>query len=241
MELFEVALVVFAAALVRGVFGFGDSIVAMPILAFVLGLRTAAPLIGLTSVVFAVVMLLGRHRSIDIKATVKLLPWIAMGIPLGIVALVKAPQEPVQIALGIALVVYGLYSLIGPRLPEISGDWWAAPFGLLSGGLGGAFNINGPPIVVYGSLRRWSPEVFRATLQANFLITNAAIATGHGVGGLWTKAVFGYFALAVPVLLVGLLIGSRLAKSIHPDRFTAYLMGVVVILGISMVVGGLTG
>jgi hypothetical protein len=29
--------------------------------------------------------------------------------------------------------------------------------------------MNGPPLVIYGALRRWTPERFRATLQGYFL------------------------------------------------------------------------
>ena len=130
-----------------------------------------------------------------------------MGSRLGIFALIEAPQGPVSLALGAALIVYGLYSLTGPSLPEVRSAGWAVPVGLLSGALGGAFNTNGPPIVVYGSLKRWSPEVFRATLQANFLTAAFFIALGHVLGGLWTERVLVLFAATVPVLAAGFWIG----------------------------------
>lgn len=226
------------AALIRSVFGFGDSLVAMPVLTLALGIKTAAPLVGLTSLTLATAMLLVSRRAVDLKATRQLLPWIVLGIPLGIVVLIQAPQGPVNLALGVALIVYGLYALTGPRLPEVRSVAWVAPVGLLSGALGGAFNTNGPPIVVYGSLRRWPPEVFRATLQANFLTAAAFIALGHGVGGLWTERVLGLFLATVPVLIAGFWIGHRVARRIPATRFAGALMVLIVALGVMLTIEG---
>lgn len=226
------------AALVRSVFGFGDSLVAMPVLTLALGIKTAAPLVGLTSLALATAMLLTSRRAVDLKATRQLLPWIVLGIPLGIVALIQAPQGPVNLALGAALIAYGLYSLTGPRLPELRTAGWVVPVGLLSGALGGAFNTNGPPIVVYGSLRRWSPEVFRATLQANFLAASFFIALGHGLGGLWTERVLVLFAATIPVLGAGFLLGRLVARRIPATRFAGALMMLIVALGVMLTIEG---
>ena len=46
---------------------------------------------------------------------------------------------------------------------------WLLGSGFCSGILGGAYGMNGPPLAVYGSLRRWSPQHFRATLQTCYL------------------------------------------------------------------------
>jgi hypothetical protein len=210
----------------------------MPVLTLLLGIKTAAPLVGLTSLTLATAMLLVSRRAVDLRATKQLLPWIVLGIPLGIVALIEAPQGPVSLALGAALIAYGLYSLTGPRLPEVRSAGWAVPVGLLSGVLGGAFNTNGPPIVVYGSLKRWSPEVFRATLQANFLTAAFFIALGHGLGGLWTERVLVLFAATVPVLIVGFWIGRLVSRRIPAERFAGALMMLIVALGVMLTIEG---
>ncbi|MPZ69806.1 MAG: TSUP family transporter [Actinobacteria bacterium] len=226
------------AALVRSVFGFGDSLLAMPVLTLALGIKTAAPLIGLTSLALATAMLLVSRRAVDLRATKQLLPWIVLGIPVGIVALIKAPQGPVSLALGVSLIAYGLYALTGPRLPEVRSAAWVAPVGLLSGALGGAFNTNGPPIVVYGSLKRWPPEVYRATLQANFLTAAFFIALGHGLGGLWTERVLALFLATVPALIAGFWLGRVVSRRIPAARFAGALMTLIVSLGVMLTVEG---
>lgn len=191
------------------------------------------------SLTLATVMLVISRRSVDLKAPKQLFPWIALGIPIGIFVLINAPQEPVNLALGLALIAYGSYALTGPRLPVIHSPYWVVPVGLLSGALGGAFNTNGPPVVVYGSLERWFPEVFRATLQANFLVAAVFIAAGHGLSGLWTERVLGFYAASLPALLAGVWVGRALGRRIPAERFTSYLMALIVALGVMLIAGGL--
>jgi uncharacterized protein len=38
---------------------------------------------------------------------------------------------------------------------------------------GGAYGMNGPPLVVYRAMRRWSPPHFRAILEGYFLPASA--------------------------------------------------------------------
>ena len=44
--------------------------------------------------------------------------------------------------------------------------------------------MNGPPLVIYGALRRWSPQYFRATLQGYFLPATLAGLIGYAATGL---------------------------------------------------------
>src|ERR1041384_5395771 len=50
--------------------------------------------------------------------------------------------------------------------------------------LGGAYGVNGPPLVVYGNMRQWSAGHFRATLQAYFLPVSLIGVLGYAIQGL---------------------------------------------------------
>src|SRR6266481_2734540 len=97
-----------------------------------------------------------------------------------------APESLVKSVLGLVLVGYGVYNLLTPRAPYLQHEKYAFPFGFIAGILGGAYNTSGPPVVIYGTLRRWSPEYFRATMQCYFFFTYLATIAGHGVARLWT-------------------------------------------------------
>ena len=84
---------------------------------------------------------------------------------------------------------------------ESTDDRLAWLFGFGAGVLGGAYGMNGPPLVAYGTLRRWSPEQFRATLQGYFLPASLVGMAGYWVAGLWVPAVTRYYLMSLPFVL----------------------------------------
>ena len=150
---FAAVLIVVAAAFVRATFGFGDALLAMPLLALTIGLGAATPLVGLVSFSTAVIMLLLSWRAVDVRAVLPFLVLAAVGIPLGVVFLKRAPSAWSLGALGVFLIGFGVYRLLSPRLPDIKHPVLTFLLGLLSGLFGGAYNTSGPFAVLYGSLR----------------------------------------------------------------------------------------
>ena len=155
---------------------------------------------------------------------------------IGLFFLKAANEKIVRIVLGAILVGYGLYNLISPKLPHLKSEVLSYPFGLASGILGGAFNSNGPPIVIYGSLRRWPPESFRATLQGVFLPTNLMVIASHALAGLWTADVLKLYAYSLPLMLLATFIGIRFGKRIPKEQFHRIVYGFLVAMGILLIV-----
>jgi uncharacterized membrane protein YfcA len=113
---------------------------------------------------------------------------------------------------------------------------WAYGFGFIAGVLGGAYNTNGPPVVVYGTLRRWLPTRFRATLQGYFVPTGGLIALSHGLGGLWSREVLQLYALAFPIVLIAIFLGGKLNRHIPAGRFEKFLYGALMVLGLLLII-----
>ena len=77
---------------------------------------------------------------------------------------------------------------------------WLLGCGFIAGVTGGAYGMNGPPLVIYGAMRRWSAQHFRATLQAYFLPASASIGmVGYWLTGLWVAAVTHYYLVCLPI------------------------------------------
>ena len=227
-----VLLIILASTLVRAVFGFGNALIAMPLLAMTpIGMKTASPLVALIATVLSLVILVQDWRKIDFRSIWRLLVATIPGIPLGLI-LLKGPYDNAgKIILALVIIVFSLYCLFKPRLFKLRGEWAAYPFGFLGGILGSAYNSNGPPIVIYGTIQRWPPDRFRANLQGYFLPSNAIIIAGHGTGGLWTPSVGWYFLLSLPIILLSIWIGNRLIRSIPQGRFDRYIHTLLVMVG----------
>ena len=223
--------VLFVAAFIRSALGFGDALLAMPLLALLAGLQVATPVVAFAASTIGITILLGHWRSVDVSSTWRLVLASLVGIPFGLLLLKLAPESYVKAALGVLLILYGLYSLIAPGLPVIRSEWPAYVFGFVAGVLGGAYNTNGPPVVVYGALRRWSPEHFRATLQGCFLLTGLMILVGHGVAGLWTREVFRLYLFSLPAILLAVFLGAKLNRRIPRETFSRAVYVFLIIMG----------
>ena len=236
METATIIGILCLAALVHGTLGFGTGLVAMPLLTLFLGVRDATALVAFVILGTTIVVFAQTWRSLHWDTARRLLLGAVAGIPLGILVLTQAPADVVQRGLGVSLIAIGLYSLVAPRLMEVRHPAWAYGFGFASGLLGGAYNTNAPPVVLYGALQRWSPAVFRATLQAYFVPAAALIWLGHGVTGLWTRELFGWYVFYLPFGLVVLWLGQRLSTRLPERSFDRVLYAVIVVLGAALLI-----
>lgn len=223
--------IVFLSTFLRAAVGFGNALIAMPLLALIIGIKPAVPLVALLGLATAALMLLREWQRMDFQAALWLIAATVPGIPVGLVFLTAAPERLVKIVLGAVLILFGAYNLIGPRLPRIRSPRWSLVFGFLAGILGGAYNSNGPPVVIYGVMRRWKPDRFRATLQGYFLVTGLVIAAGHGLSGLWTRPVLLYGAAALPAVGFGVLTGTWAAGRVSEVGFQRLVNGFLIVVG----------
>ena len=232
-----VLLIIFFSTLVRTVFGFGNALVAMPLLAMTgLGMKTVTPLVALISLVLGGVILAMDWKKVEIRSAWRLLLATVPGIPLGTMFLKGDYEKIGVIFLALIIIGFSSYSLYKPKLIELKAEWPAYPFGFLAGILGGAYNSNGPPVVIYGTLRTWGPEEFRATLQGYFLPSSVIIVAGHGMGGLWNADVWKYFLLSLPVTLFTIWFGNRMQRLIPPGHFDKWIHATLILVGILLLI-----
>lgn len=224
-------LILFLSALIRQLTGFGHALLAIPLVTLVVGIRTASPLVTLAGVVIGVVATLRSWRMVEYKSLWPLVTASILGIPLGIWLFQHAPEALVLRLLGGVLIGYSTYCLLTPNLPYLQSGVLAWGFGFVAGILGGAYNTSGPPIVIYAGLRRWSPTVFRATLQPYFLITSAIAASGHLWAGLWSHEVIWLFLYSLPAIAVGLWIGERITLLMSKETFNRLIYSFLILTG----------
>lgn len=220
------------AALVRSVVGFGDALVAMPLLVLVIDLRVATPLVALMGLTIATAILLHQWRSLNLNGMWQLILFTLIGIPVGLALIKFMPPSLAKTILGILLIVYGAYGSCGLSLPHLKDDRLAGIFGFIAGILGGGYNTNGPPIVIYGTLRRWSQDYFRVNLQGYFLLSNCLIVASHGLAGLWTHTVLQLYVMSLPLLALGIFLGSLISQHISKSLFTKLIDSLLLIIGI---------
>lgn len=226
-----VIAILFLGTLVRSSFGFGEALVAVPLLAMVMPVEQAAPLAVLVSITIAVLILLQDWRKVHFGSAGRLIYSTFFGIPVGLWLLRALPESVAKAALAVLILSFSVHTLRNRQRHTLSDDRWAWLFGFQAGILGGAYGMNGPPLVIYGALRRWQPAQFRATLQAYFLPAGIAGMCGYWLAGLWTSAVSDYYLVSLPGVAVAVLAGRAIHSRILPHRFHIYVYGGLIGIG----------
>jgi uncharacterized protein len=230
----EVAAILFAATFVRSTLGFGEALLAVPLLALVMPVTVAAPIAALVSVTVAAVVVAQDWRHVEWKSAARLVLATLAGIPVGLLLLIRAPEPLVKAILAVVIGAFSIQALRGAGGWQIASDRAAWLFGLAAGVLGGAYGMNGPPLAVYGSARRWSPSEFRATLQGYFLPASAAGMAGYWWIGLWTSSVTRFYLSSLPVVAVAIVLGRIANKRMSGSRFAFLvylsLLGIAIVL-----------
>jgi uncharacterized membrane protein YfcA len=233
-----VIVVIFVATLIRSTLGFGEALVAVPLLAMRLRLSVAAPLAVLVSVCMAAVIVLQDWRHVQLRSATGLIAAALPGIPLGVLLLAKGDEHTVKLILGIIIIGFSVYCLAVRTTLHLTEEHlkWLLACGFISGVLGGAYGMNGPPLAVYGSLRRWSPQHFRATLQGYFLVASLAGLVGYSTAGIWNGTVTRYFLLSLPAVLIAILIGRAMNRRMKDNGFfRSVYLGLIAVGGILVV------
>ena len=226
--------IIFFAALLQTTSGFGFALMAMPLVALVIGVKAAAPLVALVGWTLYAVNLVRYRRSVERRVVLPLAVAVALGVPFGVWALNNLDEDIVKSALGVILIAYALYSLWRPQAAPLRSELWAWPAGFLAGVLGGAFNTPGPPVIIYGNLRQWSRNLFRSTLQALFLFSSSLVILSHIAAGNLTAATIPTYLLLVPALLLGVWVGSIIDRRISNERFRLLVIVLILATGVLM-------
>jgi uncharacterized membrane protein YfcA len=230
----QVLAVIFIATLVRSAFGFGEALVAVPLLALLMPVEVAVPLAVLVSITVAGIVVAQDWRHVQLRSAAWLILSTLFGIPLGLLLLTAVADFIVKAILAVIILGFSTYCLLSRELVQLRDDRLAWVFGLAAGALGGAYGMNGPPLVIYGALRRWPPEHFRATLQGYFLPASLVGMAGYWLAGLWVADVTRYYLLSLPVALAAILLGRLANRRMNHRSFLVYIHCGLVVVGVAL-------
>ncbi|MHB8302990.1 MAG: sulfite exporter TauE/SafE family protein [Acidobacteriaceae bacterium] len=213
------------AAFLRSAFGFGEALFAVPVLALRIPLKIAAPLAVLVSITIAAIVVVQDWRHVQVRSATRLVVATLFGLPLGLFLLKSADQRWIKAALAVLILAFAVYSLLGrrPLASNSENKIWAWICGFCAGVLGGAYGMNGPPLVIYGAMRGWSPQQFRATLQGYFLPASILGMCGYALTGMWTPAVTHYYLFSLSGVLPAIFLGRVVNLKLNSQSFLRYV------------------
>lgn len=207
-EIILIGLIIFLAAFNQGLTGFGFALTSIPLLSMVVGIKEAIPLAALCGFVVNIYLTIQLKSHIDFSDIKFLILGSVMGIPLGVFFLSEADENLILKLLALVILLFVLINIAPFIKPFKLTNKWGIFFGFFSGMLGGAFNTNGPPILIYFYLKDWDKFKQKASITGFFIVTSTLIVSSHAISGFTTQLVITHAAYALPFLVTGLLLGS---------------------------------
>jgi uncharacterized protein len=237
-EIVYLCLIVFTAGFVQGLTGFGSMMVALPLMALFIDIKSAIPLIVLLGIAINTMLLFQLAKHFERKKWMPLLLSSLPGIIIGIYILKTVETRILEILLGVVILTTATAMWIskGPEkeLSKIS----AYATGFIAGLLGGSMGAPGPPVIIYTSLQPWTKQQIKATMVAFFAIGGVGIGIFYYYSGFITNDILHSFTYCVIPLISGVLTGVFLFNRIDEKIYRRIVHIALFILGAMMLLKG---
>lgn len=236
LELLAIAaLVVACTYLVFGLTGFGSTVVSLPLLVHLLPLKFVLPLLLLLDLAAGLMVSSRGWRGVRWDELRWFVPFVLVGIALGLTLLVTLPEGPLLGALGVFVLAYGVYGLLRRAGPPKLSRAWGPPFGTLAGAFATLFGAGGVLTAIYVGARVADKGELRATTATAIFLSTTVRVVAFGIAGLLTQPGLLVSALALlPFAAGGVLLGHRLHAAVPAQTVVRALFFILVLAGISL-------
>lgn len=228
---------------VTGLAGFGTGLTALPFWLAAVSPQLAAPLVVTCSVVAQLQTLPSIWRTIDFPRARPFILGGLTGVPFGALLLPYVPAAAFKAGVGLLLIIYCSFLLIGQLRVEFKWGGRIADgmVGVGGGLLGGLAGLSGPLPTMWAGLRGWSKEAKRGVFQTYNLAVLTFALIAQSVAGLMTAEFGRLFLIALPGTIAGAWLGRRMYGRLSSRRFEHVILILLLISGFSLLISVFTG
>ena len=221
--------------------GFGSGILALPILAYVIGIEYGVQIVIASSFLTALIVIIQNHKYIVWKSLLKIVIICGLGIPIGLFLTDYLSEFWLNLVLGIFMLfigVRGLYQILSVRkvvLLKEKARYVFHIFILFLGGIvHGAFGIGGPLVVIYAADIIQGKNNFRATMSMTWVVLNGILLIKNVSFAVMESDTHLLLLMAavIPAVFLSSAIGHFLQKKISEKTFRILIYGLLVVIGI---------
>ncbi|MGD9942209.1 MAG: sulfite exporter TauE/SafE family protein [Burkholderiaceae bacterium] len=234
----EIAAVAVLAGFVQGLSGFAFALVCTSLWAWMMEPQMLVPTAILASFIAQFASLRWIRPGLQVRRVAPFVVGGLVGVPIGAAILPLIDVMAFRLVVGIALMLFSTVMLRAKRLPTVSAGGRPADLaiGALSGLIGGASGLSGPPLIIWCMMRGWSKLVQRATMQAFFVTTQVLTIALFAWHGLITLAVLKTVALLAPLALGSAWLGVKVAARLDEALVRIIVLSLLWLSGAALVV-----
>ena len=172
-----------------------------------------------------------------LRETVTLILLTIIFVPAGTIFLRNFDRMIIVRSIGIVILVVSLISLLKlENLKLFASRLFKFFAGAVSGLLGGAFNLPGPPLVLYAYNCAWPTKNAMANLQLIFSTMTIITILSFRIAGLLTTQIVVYGLAYMPLVALFTFIGSWISKKLSVKYLNIVINFFLASLGISLLV-----
>jgi uncharacterized protein len=234
------AFVILLAFAVRGTTGFGGGAIAVPLLALVMPLQIVVPAVTVLNFVSSIRHGARDRRQIAWPEIFRILPFLVVGVGVGLYLLRQLDQDLLGKGLGAFVVAYAIFAFATAGKPVQVSPRALWPMAVIFGALGGFISAlfggaAGTLYAIYFSAVRLPRDVFRVTVATLLLVQGALRLGGYATLGFYDVPTLVLTAAAFPFMLVGGRLGDAIAGRVEQHTFNRIVGAVLCVSGLALV------
>ncbi len=245
LQILLVGITVFATHAIEAVTGFGCTVLALPFVTGILGMKAGVPLLAVLAWILALYIAISKWRSIDFRQFAIIVFFVGLGMPAGMYAFRTLDSGLLKKLLAVFIIFSSSWRLYrgfrqgnDPACPAAPAKplprWLSFPLLVVGGMVHGAFASGGPLVVLYAAAALPDKGRFRATLCLLWASLNTVLIIGYFRSGMLTLEFGKGLTAMAPFLVAGIVAGERLHDRMNPLIFDRVVFGTLLATGIIM-------
>lgn len=229
----------FFAAFSKGITGMGFATTCLPIIALAMGLEVALPLVLVPSVASNIIVQVeAGHFRESIRRFWPMLIAGMLGVVIGLVLLTWMEARAAGAALGVVLIVYGLFALKTPNLtlPPRYEKPLGPVTGLATGVINGLTGSQLMPVLPYLMALHLDRERFVQAINCSFTASSIVMAVGLSKIGLMTTETALVSAIGIAPVWIGLKLGGNIRRRLTPEIFRKLVIYMLMASGVLLLI-----
>lgn len=227
-------IAIFCGFFVQTLIGFAGSLIALPILLLAVKLPDAIALISIFYLFSSAFMVHREWHNIDKDTIIRLTLTSLIGVVLGIAVLAYAKPVLLQTGLGIFILLYVGYVLLGKTEVALGRKTnWA--FGVLGGFFSGVFSTGGPLYVISVKNSVQEAKTFRATMIGVLALVTVIRIPALSISGVLDLNHVKMSLVILPVFFLAQFLGTKLFPKINEVQFKKILLFILCLSGLALI------
>ena len=237
IEIIYLFIAVFSAYFIKGITGFGNTLIMAPLFSFVISNRITTPVDLLFSLPTNAYIVWRERKHIRMKIILPVMAMLTLGAIPGVIFLKLAEDQLLKALLGLVIAGVGLEMLWRHRIHSAGpgNKMIMLITGLVSGCLSGLYGI-AAPIIAYINRMTANRNEFRANICSVFLFDNLFRLVSYGLVGIMTADVIQYSLILLPAVILGMAAGVRLDLKMKEATVKNLIITLLIVSGVVLFV-----